>query len=463
MKRFVIIIIILAFVAALAGCEVFEEKFEVTKEEYKFIKSLSEDDIEFIKNLSEKDLEFFKNLSKADYEFLLNLTEEEYEKIYSYSNLHNLDLLLKAIKYLDDNYYEDIDYYKADIASAMAFVASQDRYSSLQHYSALASQSTAGIGLSLEVTMYNEYRITFVHPDTPAAAASEGGSYHIQRGDFIYAINGQRIDNASFAYFSALSVGGAGTTLKLSIRRGNAVLDEDFVCVKQDLVLKEAYYINNIEGVSAKAGYIKLISFTGSAVNDFTECITAFLQDNNEYLILDLRGNSGGSSNIMSSIASYLITDEGKSSQLPIIELKEKSGKTTEFTTNANVFIDKPIVVLTNSRTASAAEAMTSAMMYYGTATVIGEKTYGKGTALNSPSALTDDDRTAYFISIVVGKYYVYTDDAELDILDGVTDGKWCIDEIGLTPDIEINDREFRENMSEDPDIAAAIEHWNLA
>jgi C-terminal processing protease CtpA/Prc len=140
----------------------------------------------------------------------------------------------------------------------------------------------------------------------------------------------------------------------------------------------------------------------------------------------------------------------------------DKEGQKQTFTTNNNLFINKPIAVLVNGRTASASEAMTSAMMYYETATVIGEKTYGKGTALNSPALIYDDDNTPYAISVVIGKYYVYTENTELDMTDGVADGKWCIDEVGLTPNIEVSDREFRENLAEDTDIQAAIEHWGL-
>lgn len=404
--------------------------------------------------------ENINQVTQEEYDFLKSLTPEEYLR------LNDMDFLLKVMDYCEDNYYADLDYNSADVAAAIAFVSSLDRYSSLQLASALVSQSTAGIGLSLEVTLYNEYRITYVHPNTPAAGLStplgeEEGAYTMQRGDHIYAINGERVEGTSYSYFSGKSVGGAGTELVITIMRDGVILDEDFHCIKEDLTLKQAYYINNIAGLAENIGYIKLLSFTGSASVDFADCIDEFQNDANEYLILDLRGNGGGSSGILSDIGSYLINDANDSDNIPIIELQNKDGSIQPFTTNINFYIDVPIAVLVNKSTASAAEALTSAMMYYGTGEVIGETTYGKGTALNSPASISDNDTVfPFFITIVVGKYYVFTDNLDLDMLDEVADGKWCIDEIGLTPDRVITDRAFTENLGEDHDVVEAVDFF---
>jgi hypothetical protein len=63
---------------------------------------------------------------------------------------------------------------------------------------------------------------------------------------------------------------------------------------------------------------------------------------------------------------------------------------------------------------------------------------------------------------VVVGKYYVYTDDSELDLTDGVADGKWCIEGVGLEPDVEVTNVEFTDDLGSDADIQAAIDYWNL-
>lgn len=414
-KLSLIIVVLLIMVLVISGCDDNRNVYEVTEEEYEFLKRLSEEE---------------------------------------YLRLNNFDLFLTVLNYLEENYYEDIDYDNADVAAAIALVNSLDRYSSLQLASAMVSKQTAGIGLSLDVTMFNEYRISYVHPNTPAAQPSDGGSYIMQRGDQIYAINGERVEGASFSYFSLLSVGGAGTQLILTIKRDDVILDEDFVAIKQELILKEAYYINNVPGLPSEVGYIKLLSFTGSAKDDFVDCITQFKNDGNEYLILDLRGNSGGSSSVMTEIANYLVNDEDGSDSIPLIELENREGDVQVYSTNSNLFIDVPIAVLVNGRTASAAEALTSAMVYHNTAVSIGEKTYGKGTALNQPAPILDKDNTPFFISIVVGKYYVFDEDHP--------DGKWCIEGIGFTPDIVVADRDFKLELSDDKDVIAALEFWQL-
>jgi carboxyl-terminal processing protease len=422
MKKFLILLILIVALTGLSGC--FKEKYEVTKEEYEFLKSL---------------------------------TPEEYER------LKNFDLLLKAIDFVNDNYYSDIDYADADVAAAIAFVGSLDRYSYMTLASNLASKSTAGIGLSLQVTEYNEYRITHVHPESPADTLSVGGTYRMRRGDYIYSINGTRVENKPLTFFNAVSAGGKDTELTLTIRRGGQILDEDFECVKQELVLKQAYYIDDIDGVDPNIGYIKLMSFTETAEDDFVDCINSFLEDDNEYLILDLRGNGGGSSLIMSAIASYLVNDDADSDKIPLIDFIDSDGNLQVFKTDENLFISRPIVVLVDSTTASASEALVSAMIYYNNAVVVGVTTYGKGTALNSPGInngyiYDKDNNIPYAISIVVGKYYVYTNDPELDKLDGVTDNKYCIDEIGITPEYEPDSKEFKDELKDDGYIVKAIE-----
>jgi carboxyl-terminal processing protease len=424
MKKFAISVIVLLFITMLflGACDK-EEEYTVTKEQYEFLQSISAED---------------------------------------YERLSNMDLLLEAMEYCENNYYSDIDYVDADAAAARAYVKSLDRYSYMMLASEAANQSTAGIGLQLDITDYNEYRINYVHPDTPAAAASEGGAYHMQRGDFIYAVNGKRVDGGSYSNFVRISAGGVDTELTLTIRRGMEILDENFICVKQELTLRKAYYINDIAGLPSEVGYIRYISFEAGSDADFMSCISSFIVDDNEYLILDLRGNGGGSSAVLSSVASYLVTDEGDNNEIPLIYFEPKGKESQVFSTEVNFFIDVPIIVLVDKNTASASEALISAMRYYGTGVIIGSTTYGKGTGLNSGGYIMDDNNDVYVISVVVGKYYVYTDDSELDLTDGVADGKWCIEGVGLEPDVEVTNVEFTDDLGSDADIQAAIDYWNL-
>lgn len=401
------------------------------------------------------------------------VTQEEYDLINKYkselNNIQKYDLLLKTMDYVKGNYYKDFDdemYSKADQAMAKAFVSSLDKYSSLRLASEILSKSTAGIGLGLEVTMYNEYRISYVHPNTPAGTQkSTGGKYSLMRGDLIYAVNGQRVEGANYYLFQALSVGGEGTPISLTIKRPVLVdgviqykfLDENFNLVKQatevngQSVLKEAYYVSTL---SKDVGYIKLLSFTGNADKDFVNAIKEFKADNKKQLILDLRGNGGGSSDILSVIASYLIIDKEHSNQIPIIQLENKQGQKTNVLTKENNYINVPICVLVNQGTASASEALTSAMMYYKTGTIIGTKTYGKGTALNLPSPLVDKTAKSVenaYITIVVMKYNIF--------IDG---GFKNIEGIGLTPDTVIKENPFTLKLKDDNYIKACFQKFGI-
>ncbi len=421
MRKFTIIIIVIAMMGSLlVACNntTDETKYTVTKEEYDLLKSLGDEDI---------------NMGVVN-----QMLEFEY--------------LMRVIEYCNNSYYYEVDFDELDEILAQSFVNGLDRYSYLLPMSSVSSQTTTGIGLTLNRNIYNEISIVTIIPDTPAAnAISEVGGYTLERGDRIYAINDTRVEGASSYLFNSLSVGGAGTELKLTIYRDDAELG-DFNCTKTSDVFKQAYYINNLGGsISNSVGYICLKSFNDS-VDDFVAAITQFEADGNEQLILDLRGNGGGSSAELTAIASYLVDDAEHSESLPIVEYKTKDNIISAYSTSANNFINKPIVVLVNSETASASEALIGGMQYYNTCTVVGTTTFGKGTACNSGSILMSPDG-AYVISVVMAEYYLYTDDLET-----YPTGRWCIDGIGITPDVEITDWEFENEFNDDKYIVEAIE-----
>ena len=89
-------------------------------------------------------------------------------------------------------------------------------------------------------------------------------------------------------------------------------------------------------------------------------------------MLFDLRNNPGGQLTALVNCLDRLLP-EGK-----IISLKDKAGKTEEYTSDANA-VDLPMAVLVNADSYSAAEFFAAALQEYGKATIVGEKTVGKG------------------------------------------------------------------------------------
>lgn len=157
-----------------------------------------------------------------------------------------------------------------------------------------------------------------------------------------------------------------------------------------------------------------------------TQGFAHFFRDNpeTEGLIIDLRNNGGGNTEDCTNILGRFISARTIGRQY------YSDGKTEDLATpELNYIYTKNVVILVNGNTASASEIFTASMMqfYENGVTVIGTKTYGKGTfQLNQ--YLSEDEQVKY----TAGYYTV---------------GDWdCYDGIGITPDIELS-------MEYDPDI----------
>ncbi len=370
----------------------------------------------------------------------------------------DLDLLRQVIEYIETHYIDGLDIDAADIYAAYAVTSGLDNFSYLTD--GAGGVDNAGIGIILHVTIYKEYKISAIIPNSPAAEEKQDG-FRLERGDHIYAVNGNRVEGLNYASFQEYSSGGAGTELVLTIKRGGVILEDTYQYTKIDTTFPEALYINNLGGdISDDLGYIRLRSFTGSAAADFASCISAWREDGNSALILDLRNNAGGSSAILEEIASYFVPLGGQSART-VLEMDYKEGgvqKQLLVKVKKNNYIDAPLIILTNSATASASEALIGASRAFNATNtvVIGQPTYGKGVFQNAPVMLFDkqgDKNYAVYISIVTGYYYIVDPAAE--------GGRYNIHNNPILPDILV---EFNDNMRElhaDNEISAA-NNWFL-
>lgn len=137
--------------------------------------------------------------------------------------------------------------------------------------------------------------------------------------------------------------------------------------------LSEENSIKKVEQIQKSVGYIQ-VSFLGRRTTpDFTEALESLEHEGIQNLILDLRGNSGGSIESGVEIIENFIPEgnllfifQGKTDK----EAKRYSQKKT-----TNSF---PLIVLIDGRTASTAEIIAFALQRYAHAKLIGEPTYGK-------------------------------------------------------------------------------------
>lgn len=215
-----------------------------------------------------------------------------------------------------------------------------------------------GIGVSI-VSTGGKIKIINVIEQTPAQFAD------LKNGDIILAVNGKDINGLSVSQVSGMVKGAPNTLVSLDILRGDTKLTKQII--RKEIAIKSIK-----SSVEDKIGYIQISSFISSTVpNEFLEALENTSKAKG--LIIDLRGNTGGLLSNAVFIANLFI-DEGR-----LVSIVGRNGYRYDvMAQNTNVDINKPVVILVDSTSASATEILAGAMKDYHRAKLVGSRTYGK-------------------------------------------------------------------------------------
>ena len=157
--------------------------------------------------------------------------------------------------------------------------------------------SYKGIGVLLGVTDGNGAEIVRVYEGNPAAKAG------IREGDTVIAVDGKSTLGLPHEEVSDLISGLDGTTVALTIKRGEETLEIDVE--RGDVYIKRVY----TEILENSIGYIRIESFTGNAAEEFNEGLDGLLGQGSESLIIDLRNNPGGSLDVVVAICDRILPE----------------------------------------------------------------------------------------------------------------------------------------------------------
>lgn len=281
----------------------------------------------------------------------------------------DLRVVQKTYQQLKANYDGPLDSQKLiDGASRGVVAAAGDQYTvfmdakeAAEFDKDLSGEIGGGIGAEIG-TRSGQPTIIRVLAGNPAEAAG------LKPGDIITAINDQ-VTNGWAADKTASSVRGeAGTTVKLSILRGTE--SKDFTITRQT--------VNN-PSVESKVengiGTLTISRFDDETSSLARKAAQGFKQQNVKGVILDMRGNGGGYLTAAQDVAGLWLNDK-------VVVSERTNGKVVEeLKSDHNAVLDGiPTVVLVNGSSASASEIVAGALQDHGAATLIGEKTFGKGT-----------------------------------------------------------------------------------
>ena len=336
----------------------------------------------------------------------------------------------------EERYIGEADRTTMEDAAAVAIIESLgDRWSyyipasSYQDYTEQMNNAYVGIGITIQPRETDDgFDIVAVEKTGPAYEAG------IRPGDLLVGANGERVGPLGTDGAAAIIKGEEGTTVEVTVQRG----DEEITYTVERRTIQVA--VAEAQLLEGNIGLITIANFDARCSSETIACIEDMIDQGATSLIFDVRYNPGGYAHEMVALLDYLLPE----GDLFITE--DYQGNRDVDTSDAKC-LEMPMVVLVNGDSFSAAEFFACALRDYEWATVIGEKTVGKGYFQQS-YMLSDGSA----VSLSVGKYYTRS-------------GINLAEAGGLTPDrvVEVDDETYTQiyygnvEPKDDPQIQAAI------
>lgn len=337
---------------------------------------------------------------------ILDAVEQVFEIYYYMDIAEEHDIARDTANIFLDYYYDEIDLADQH-AVAIALVDSMisaigDDYAfyrsadETEDYRTDMSGSFAGIGVNVRRSDVDAtILVTGVLEGSPAEDVG------ILAGDYIVAVNGERVSDIGAVSAVEKIKGEVGTTVLITVLRGSA---ETTFEVERKSVSQDSVTYSIIE--NGTVGYVKITAFKGNTDDQFVEAINALEKAEVEAVIFDLRGNPGGYLDVCRAMLSYMVPSDTPISSFTSLKANpaqgtEKAplvathGDSSEHESEADHVFSIPSVVLCDSSSASGAELFTAAMQDYNEmglldCTVMGEITYGKGV-MQATKTFTDN------------------------------------------------------------------------
>ena len=304
-----------------------------------------------------------------------------------YGNISEADLLNAAVDGMVDVLGDQYSYYM--------------NKSETSDFNQTLDGSYVGIGATIQFSETGN-KIIELFENSPAEKAG------LKVGDIIIGVNGVGVSGYSASELSNLLVGDNGTTVELKVKRGEEVKEFSFM---RGIVTIPSVSSKVVED---KIGYIDIDNFAANTYYQFKDHLTKLEKNKIDGLIIDVRDNTGGHLTQVNKILSMFFDKKTL-----LYQIETKNGVENIYATGKDER-KYDVVVLINYSSASASEILASAFQdNYKNATVVGTKSYGKGTIQSA-------------IRLSTGASLKYTSQKWL-----TSKGAW-LDNKGVVPDVEV-------------------------
>lgn len=319
------------------------------------------------------------------------------DKDHNFTVSKNIEVFSDIYRYLDMIYVDTLNADEVIGNGINAMLNSLDPYteyypeSEVNKLKKMFTGRYVGIGAMIR---YNTAlsRVVIDEPYEGSPAAEAG----LKKGDIILSIDDTTMTDKTVAFVSSHLRGDPGTSFMLKIKRPSTGKKMQMRIRRRAITLPYLpYYGVRPDGI----GYINLNSFTDGCAKDVRRAFIDLKHKGAKGLVLDLRGNGGGSVKEAVQIVNMFVPKD-----LTIVRTRGKMKRmNTDYKTTVEpIDTVMPIVVLVNGETASASEITSGALQDLDRAVVLGTRTYGKGL-VQAPVDLPYNGQ----LKLTTGKYYI--------------------------------------------------------
>ena len=345
-----------------------------------------------------------------------------------------LEKAKEVYQVLDECYIGDVDEELMcdTVAEAMVY-ATGDRWSyyisaeDLEEHMEQISNSYVGIGVTVQLSEENSFRVMEVVPGGPAFQAG------VKEGDEFVSVDGTSCEGLELTDLRNLVRGEEGTEVQITFSRDGKEMEYTIVRASLETEVVSDKMIGD-------TGYIAIYNFDATSARKSIDAVKRLQAEGAKALVFDVRYNPGGLKNELVKLLDFLLP-EG-----PLFRSEDYLGRVSVDKSDADC-VDLPMVVLINQDSYSAAEFFAAALSEYGAAKTVGTQTCGKGY-FQVTQTLSDGSA----INLSIGKYYT-------------PNGVSLADVGGLTPDetVELSEEDAMElamhrlDPAEDEQLQAAL------
>jgi carboxyl-terminal processing protease len=286
-------------------------------------------------------------------------------------------LTAEGVEAIEDNYYRKVGPTELGNSSLQGMVRElrkrhHDRFSeyfspeNLESFNQEIEGRFSGIGISI-VPVKRGLKAVQVFPGSPAAQAG------IEPGDTIVSVDGDTIAGESSDAATKRIKGPEGTEVTVGVRDAKGGKSREVKLTRAEVALPNvSSKVKTVDG--RRLGYIRMLSFSEGVHTLLENAVRKVQRQGAEGIVLDLRGNPGGLLD-EAVLSAGVFLPKGE----VVVSTKSRTQGDSVHKTAGGNLPKRPLVLLIDRNTASAAEILTAALADDSGAPVVGTRSYGKG------------------------------------------------------------------------------------